>query len=383
MKRIVLLGLVALVITGIGCESGKEISTSANSSSRVQKLDSLFKAHREQEMFHGGVVIAQRGEVIYENYLGIADRTWRIPVSADVKFDIASVNKSMIAGLVLKAVEEGKIKLNDRLVDLLAKFSYQGKFHPDITIHHLLSHSSGLPDYDGVSKDLRRDEFLRFKRQRFTNAEYVNFISTIEPINDPGQQFYYSNFAYHLVCIVLEEAYSLPFGEILKSKLSRPLGLKHTVSQSNNEAIIPRLAKAYNYQQATGQWHENNFIDLSLGRRIFSTASDLNRWAQVMDNPGWLSQASLKLIKQNHQADIDEGFSYGYGWVVIDEMNKSRMIDLGIDQSYIIHGGSTEGYKAMLININSSEYVISFLSNVGKQTQEKQLAKEIVNILID
>ena len=87
-------------------------------------------------------------------------------------------------------------------------------------------------------------------------------------------------------------------------------------------------------------------------------------------------------MQQNHQAEIDENFSYGYGWVVIGGANRSRMVDLGIQQPYIIHGGSTEGYKAMLININKGEYVISFLSNVGNRTEEIQLAQQIVNILI-
>ena len=288
----------------------------------------------------------------------------------------------MIAALVLKAEEEGKLHLEDRLVDLLSGFSYEGNFHPEITLHHLLSHSSGLPDYDGVSEALRRDQFLSFKRLRFTNESYVDFISKIEPINKPEQQFYYSNFAYHLLPILLEETYQKPFSELLKEKLTRPLGLEHTVSKSNNEIVIPKLAQAYNYQEGTGQWHQNQFIDLSLGRRIFSTASDLNRWAQVMDNPGWLSAVSLELMQQNHLAEIDEKFSYGYGWVVIDDENKSRMIDLGIEQPYIIHGGSTEGYKAMLININQGTYVISFLSNVGNRTHERELAQEIVNILI-
>ncbi|WP_373395890.1 serine hydrolase domain-containing protein [Algoriphagus halophilus] len=367
----------------IGCQSKKEDGNMSSMPDRAQKIDSLIQAHFQQNQFHGGIVITEKGEILYENYLGMADRTWGISVANDTKFDIASVNKSMIAALVLKGVEEGKLSLEDKLVDLLSSFSYQGSFHPDITLHHLMSHSSGLPDYDGVAKELQEDFFLPFKRLRFTNEGYVDFISTLKPINSPGQQFYYSNFAYHLLAILLEEAYDMPFAALLKEKLTSPLGLKHTVSESQNEIIIPQLARAYNYQEQTGSWLENRFIDLSLGRRIFSTPSDLNRWAHVMDNPGWLSAESLNLMQQNHQATIDQNFSYGYGWVVINEENKSRMVDLGITQPYIIHGGSTEGYKAMLININHGAYVISFLSNVGSKTNEIQLAKAIVNILIN
>ncbi|SEJ52318.1 CubicO group peptidase, beta-lactamase class C family [Cyclobacterium xiamenense] len=377
MKMITALSLVMFLFLSNGCQNKKkEIAPLYN-----QKFDSLFNAHHSQDLFHGGVVITHSGETVYENYFGLANRGWNIPFDKDVKLDIASVNKSIIAALVLKAAEEGRLNLEDNLVDLLSGFSYEGSFHPEITLHHMLSHSSGLPDYEGVAEDLKLNQFLPFKRLRFTNEDYVDFISKIEPINTPGQQFYYSNFAYHLLPIILEETYQKPFSKILEEKLALPLGLKNTVSESENEVVISKLANAYNYQDETGQWHQNLFIDLSLGRRVFSTASDLNRWAQAMDNPGWLAAESLNLMQQNHQAEIDASFSYGYGWVVIDGENKSRMVDLGTKKPYIIHGGSTEGYKAMLININRGEYVISFLSNVGNRTDEIQLAQQIVNLL--
>lgn len=366
----------------MACQPKKGEGILVESLQPIEKIDSLFRNQHQQHLFHGGVVVSHRGEVLYENYLGIADRSWNIPMQKNVKFDIASVNKSMIAALVLKAVEEGKLHLDDKLVDLLSGFSYDGDFHSDISLHHLLSHSSGLPDYDGVAEEFQKNQYLKFKRLRFTNEEYVNFISKIEPIGEPNTQFHYSNFAYHLLCIILEKIYTKPFATILKEKLTDPLGLENTVSEDKNEIVISKLAKAYNYENTTGIWHQNPFIDLSLGRRVFSTTSDLNRWAQVMDNPGYLTKHSLKLMKQNHLVHISKEISYGYGWVVIDSENRSEMGDLTISKPYIIHGGKTDGYKAMLININEGEYIISFLSNVGSRTQEMQLAKELAHILI-
>lgn len=368
------------IIFGCGAESNRLITD--ESSTLVKQLDSLFTSHYKKDLFHGEVVITKNGETVYENYLGLADRSWGIPFDKNTKLDIASLNKSMIAALILKAVEEDQLKLNDRLVDLLSDFSYSGQFHPHITLHELLSHRSGLADYDGIPQALQQDNFLKFKRSRFTNEDYVDFISQLPAINEPNQQFYYSNFAYHLLPIILEEKYEKPFAQVLKEKLTAPLGLKNTASEGLNETIIPKLAKAYNFDEPADQWLQNPFIDLSLSRRIFSTASDLNRWAQVMDNPGWLSAASLKLMSQNHQSALDEKASYGYGWVVFNHKNKSEMGDLGVEKPYIIHGGSTDGYKSMLININSGEFVISFLSNVGNRTHEMQLAQKIVTLLI-
>lgn len=382
MKKLFYLFCISGIAMLIGCRPEGSRSLHGGIPTTSQQLDSLFQSHFEQDLFHGGVVITQYGESIYESYWGLADRSWGIPFDKEVKLDIASVNKSMIAALAVKAVEEERLRLDDRLVALLSGFSYRGHFHADITLHQLLTHTAGLADYDGVAEDLRQDNFLKFKRSRFTDAAYVDFISQLVPIGEPGKQFHYSNFAYHLLAIILADTYSKPFAELLKEKLTEPLGLRHTVSEGLNERLIPQLAQAYSYQASTGEWLENPFIDLSLSRRIFSTAADLSRWARVMDNPGWLTAASLELIQQNHLAGISEDVSYGFGWVIFDKENKSKMGDLGIDTPYIIHGGSTDGYKAMLININQGAYVISFLSNVGNRTNEMQLAQKITKILM-
>ena len=301
MGKLFLLLYVSCILILIGCQPKEDLPQGGETSTSTQRIDSLFKSHFEQDIFHGGVVITQYGETIYENYLGLADRSWGIPFDKEVKFDIASVNKSMIAALALKAVEEGKLKLDDHLVDLLSGFTFQGRIHPDITLHHLLSHSAGLADYNGVAEALRQDNFLKFKRSRFTNETYVDFISQLAPICEPGKQFHYSNFAYHLVAIILADIYSKPFAEVLKEKLTKPLGLKNTLSEGLNETVIPQLTQAYTYQASTEKWLKTPFIDLSLSRRIFSTPADLNRWAQVMDNPGWLTEASLDLMKQNQK----------------------------------------------------------------------------------
>ncbi|MCB0662184.1 MAG: beta-lactamase family protein [Saprospiraceae bacterium] len=383
MKNIftILFSLLAFAITG-GCQ-GQENGGLSTKDKNLNHIDSLLKDWNNRDLFHGGIVISHEGEIVYENYLGFADRTWNIPVTSDVKFDIASLNKSMTAALIMKAVEEGKLDLEDKLSDVLTSFSFNGSFDKQITIHQLLCHTSGLGDYNQVGADLKAKQSLKLKRLRFTNAEYVDFISKLPTVAAPGTQFHYSNFAYHLLAIILEETYQMSFRQILKEKLTQPLGLSNTLSADNNEQIIAKLATGYQYDDQKEEWMENSFIDLSLGRRIFSTAADLNRWALVMDNPGYLSKNSLQLIKKNHLEGISDQLQYGYGWVIVEPGKESKMGNLDINQSYIIHGGRTEGYKSMLINIANGEWVISFLSNVGDRTNEMEIAKQIAHIIIN
>lgn len=343
------------------------------------ELDSLILSEHAADRFHGTVVIGNQDSIIYYKAVGIANRVWNIPMQIDSRFDIASLNKSFVAALVLLAVEEEKLRLEDKLVDRLKNYSYRGQFDSSITLHQMLTHSAGLPDYDAVAPELAANNFVKFKRLHFSNAEYVDFISQLSTVAAPGQQFYYSNFAYHLLAIILEDVYHQPFAKILQQKISQPLHLTETFASTSNEALHQRVVEGYQYSDE--HWQRNNFIDLTLGRRIFSTAMDLYRWGQAMNDARLLSQESLALMQQNHLANITPDVAYGYGWVVFDGKSRYQMGDLGIDQPYLIHGGATEGYKSMLIDVEKGRYIIAFLSNVGTQTDEMKLANKITHVL--
>lgn len=352
---------------------------SISDSDLYSEIDKFLSEQHIDGRFDGTVVIGNRDQVFYQNAFGIADRTWNTPMELSHRFDIASVNKSFVGVLILKAVEEGKLLAEDRLIDLFFDYKYSGSFHPEITVHHLLTHTSGLPDYDGVADELQIDNFRKFKRLHFSNPEYVDFISQLASIAEPGERFYYSNFAYHLLCIILEDLYDQSFDEILSEKITIPLQMDRTLSTTSNEAVISGLVEAYTFQE--GEWRKNSFIDLTLGRRIFSTAGDLYKWALAMDDTTFLKQKSLNRLKKNHLSGITEEFTYGYGWVIIDEYNRSQMGQLPLDKPYIIHGGSTEGFKSILVNVNQGEIIISLLANTGNQTDELQIAREIAEIL--
>ncbi|MEO1655051.1 MAG: serine hydrolase domain-containing protein, partial [Bacteroidota bacterium] len=356
---------------------------SEKSSILKNRLDSLFKVEHQAKRFDGTVVIGTKDAVIYSQAWGLANRVWDIPLEPEHRFDICSLNKSFVAALMLKAEEEGKLSLNDPLVDHLKDYTYTGHFDSNITLHQMLSHTSGLPDYEQVAPELYKDWGRAFKRKHFSSASYVDFISQLSVKGKPEGQFYYSNFAYHLLMIILEDVYQMPFAELLKVKITRPLSMDRTFSPISNETVFKQVAEGYNYEKKTDSWKRNQFIDMSSGRRIFSTAFDLYLWAKALDSPGILSEKSRDLMFRNHTKAINPDISYGYGWAVHDGQKSYRMGNLGIDRKYIIHGGSTEGFKSMLINIEQGQYIISFLANTGDQTNEIRLAQQIVAILID
>ncbi|MEO9482012.1 MAG: serine hydrolase domain-containing protein [Ekhidna sp.] len=356
--------------------------TPEETSSLADQIDSLVTSEHQAKRFDGTLVVGNKEDILYERAIGISNRIWNIPMRLDHRFDICSINKSFIAMLILIACEEDKLSLDNHLTDLLKNYTYSGQFHPDITLHQMLTHTAGLPDYGQIDKSLSANKFQHFKRKHFSNKSYVDFISNVKSIDEPNKQFYYSNFAYHLLAIILEDAYGLSFPELLQEKISNPLGLNHTISSISNEDVFGKMADAYNYDKDTDSWQQNQFIDLTLGRRIFSSAGDLYLWGKEMNNSLLLTEKSMALMQTNHLKSITPDISYGYGWVIFDGDGKYRMGDLGIDRQYIIHGGTTEGFKSMLVNIENGEYIIAFLSNTGSQTDELALTKKIIQLLI-
>jgi CubicO group peptidase (beta-lactamase class C family) len=173
----------------------------------------------------------------------------------------------------------------------------------------------------------------------------------------------------------------MPFDELLKQKISDPLGMDRTYSTTSNEAIFNETVDAYRFDEEAQGWIKNSFIDLTIGRRVFSTSENLYRWAKAMNDTTFLSEESLNQMTINHLNELEEEVSYGYGWVVYNEGDDFSMGNLNIDKPYIIHGGSTEGYKSILINIEDGEWILSILANSGNRTNELELAQGIIEII--
>lgn len=369
--------LISFLICNLFCTCQISPNIQSTSLDIISQIDSLILNQSQNNQFSGTIVIGTKDRILYQKAIGQANRSWQIPMTDDTRFDIASLNKSFIAALILIAEEEGKLTVNDKLM----KFFPNTSFNKKITLHDMLTHTSGLPNYNNLPDTLKADNYRRFKRMHFSNEEYIDFLTNIPPISSPQKQFNYSNFAYHILSIILEQVYNQPFSVVLNEKISQPLALNYIFSEISNQAVHSKMAIGYNYDQGKKQYYSNNFIDLTLGRRIFSTSIDLYKWSKALTNREILSEVSYQKMTTNHLSEIDKNISYGYGWVVNDG-SQYEMGNLGIDLSYLIHGGSTEGYKAMLTNINNGQFIIAHLSNIGQQTNEFKLTQKIVNLLL-
>mgnify|MGYP000577885186 CR=1 FL=1 len=346
----------------------------------VTAIAAIMEEENETKHFSGSVVVGLQEHILFKENFGYANRQTKRTIVEDTYFDIASINKSFIAALILLAVEEGKLDLNTKLIAQLNNYSYTGTFHPHINIHHLLSHTAGLGDYQHIDKELAANNFTAFKSMHFDNASYVDFISRVPSFHTPGEHYYYSNFGYHLLCIILEDIYQKSFADLLDEKICKPYGFQHLFSPKSRVGLNEIAAEGYNL--VDNKWVPNMYIDLSLGRRIYASATDLYQWGLLVKKVGVLQQKSFDMMFSNHLEGISKEYTYGYGWAVHENGDELAPGNIGIQESYIIHGGQTDGFKSILILLDNG-YQISLLSNSGNQTAIMDLSQKLVKTIIE
>jgi len=138
------------------------------------KIDSLVTTYFQNGVFNGTVLVAKKGEVIYKKAFGYADREWNIPVTLDTKFKIASLSKSFTALAVLQLVQEGKIKLNGTIKDYIP--DYSGMLGDSITIHRMLTHTSGIPSNLDPKEELVKQRLYHELRDMLKYPETADLI---------------------------------------------------------------------------------------------------------------------------------------------------------------------------------------------------------------
>lgn len=366
LESILFLSIIALFI---GCSFQND---------QLREIDDLIEELHSNNEFDGSIVIGNKSGVVYAKSIGLAVREWNTPITDDTRFDIASLNKSFVGYMIMQLVESGKIDLNEPLTSYL---DFNGMYGDEITIHQMLTHTSGLPDYNEIDEDLKARGFEKFKRTHFEDQDYVRFIGSLGPNSSPGEQFYYSNFAYHLLSLIIEKVEGKHFSKVLDSMICRPLKLENTYAPLNNRIVYDRLAASYQLQE--GKYEKSPFIDYSIGRRIFSTTKDLYKWGKEVSAPQLISNESQQKLLTNHIKALNPSISYGYGWAVFDGKGEYEMGKLNIPGEYVIHGGATDGYRSLLIIYNGGEWTIALLGNIGSQFNELETAEKILKILIN
>src|SRR6266513_5336418 len=244
------------------------LQTSAFAQDKAHKIDELLTLYHKYGQFNGAALVADNGKVIYEKGLGLANMEWNIPNGPDTKFRLGSITKQFTATLILQLVEQGKIKLDGKLSDYLP--DYRKDTGAKVTIHNLLSHTSGVPSYTSLP-----GFFSNVSRNPFAVNDFIKKYASGDLEFEPGTRFVYSYSGYFLLGAIIEKVTGKPYEQVLKENIFDPLGMKNS-GYDHWETILSK--RAIGYTQNPRGYETAPYLDMSIpyaAGSLYSTVEDL------------------------------------------------------------------------------------------------------------
>ena len=308
---------------------------------KFAKLDSLFTTLEKHDRFLGSVAVLRAGKIIYTNAIGYADIETKTPNTSETKFRIGSITKTFTATLIMKAVELGKINLDETIYKYFPAIQNADK----ITMRHMLNHRSGINTFTD------RD-YLSYYTKPMTRTDLLNKIVSKGIGFEPDAKYAYSNSNYVLLTLVLENIFKKSYAQILEEYIVGPLDLANTnyggkINPTQNEARSYRMKTAWNIET-----EGDMSIPLGAGG-ITSTPTDLCRFAEALFGGKLISAESLKQMKPI--SDDSYGFALEYKAIV--------------DKNGIGHGGDIDAFTSTLTYFEEDDICFALTcngSNYGK-----------------
>ena len=310
-------------------------------------LSGIMQAYHTYNMFDGAVLVAENGKVVYKGAFGLANREWNIPNRTDTKFMLGSVSKPLTATLMLIQVQKGLIKIDKTIADYLPEF--KNKPAAKISIKQLLSHTSGIPNYDII-----KDFFPRISRQNFTREDYVKIFMDSALAFEPGSRYAYSSWGYFTLGYIMERVTGKSYSQLMKEDIFDKLQMNNSGSYQHLQ-IVPNRATGYDY--SFGGFTSAEFRDQSntMGTGdLYSTVEDLFKFHLALSN-------NTLLNKQLTDEMLTPGMRparYGYGW-----FNQNFKYTPADSVTANFHLGMTEGFISFMLRIPSTNSFTIILCN--------------------
>ena len=301
---------------------------------------SAYLERRSVQGFMGAVLVERSGETLLRAAYGPAEAELDVANRPAGVFRIGSLTKTFTATAVLRAVERGEMALDDRIC---ASLSLCPSSWSGVTVHHLLSHTSGIPDSFGRLEAVPVEE---------TAAELDRVLVEIaeegEPLDSaPGEAYRYSNFNYVLLGVLLELAEGAPWAEVLAREIFRPLAMTGT-AYDDVWAVVPGRVRGYGLRDGSLANTEYDDHAAYAAGGLRSTLDDLRRFLDAYFVPGSLLSAK-SLDKALHPYLGD----YGYGWQIIDRLGRT----------VYNHTGGIDGFSTHMARYPDDDVTVVVLSN--------------------
>jgi CubicO group peptidase (beta-lactamase class C family) len=327
----------------------------------TKAIDGLFAGYGTSGSPGASVAVIENSRTVFARAYGLASIENGVFAETNTNYRLASVTKQFTATAILMLIDRGKLSLDSRLTDALPGAP---KYASGVTIRHLLTHTSGLVDYEDLIPDSQTVQVL--------DRDVLMLLSKIDSVYfAPGAKYQYSNSGYALLALVVEALSGQSFAQFLKQNIFEPLGMDHTVAFENGISTV--ASRAYGYSKT-----ENGFLQADqsvtsavLGDGgIYSSVDELAKWDQELTRSTLLSPS---LRKQSFTpATLLDGTKtkYGFGWNI--EPYKDRFS--------VFHTGSTRGFRNAILRLPDRQLTIIILTN-RNEGEPIELARKIADLM--
>lgn len=350
--------------------------------SAVSRIDAFVTNLDLDHNINGNLLVAENGEVLYERALGLANAASGQRNTQDTRFVMASVSKPFTAVAVFQLIEKGKLRLDEKVQHYLKNFPY-----PDVTLRHLLGHTSGLPNTEELFTPLLEQDTCR----QYSNADLLAALKSLgKPLHfRPGSQFEYSNTNYSLLALLVGEVTGQPFAIYMHKRIFVPAGMNSTEILTPNFQFPAGYARKYDrpiHYTDTLRPVENipslrkftyNWVGFQGPGNMASTTHDLLAFDQALYAGKLVSAQSMSLMftpnRLNdgsipyHRSGIDEA-AYGLGWYIFRDTTNGKIV---------WHSGGIPGMNTFLLRNLAKKQLIVVTDNA----QNPPVAPELYILL--
>lgn len=323
--------------------------------------DALFGRYDSTETTGISVLVVRNGKKLYNRSFGYAEILTRQKATPATNYRIASVTKSFTAMAIMMLRDEGKLSLDDRLVQYFPKMAAFGK---DITIRQLLLHTSGIVSYGDVLPGPLTEPL--------TDADVPRLLETQDTTRfPPGARFDYSNTGYVLLGLIVEKASGMPFPQFLQQRIFQPLGMRNA-TVNRRDGKIPHRAYGYNLKEGKLVPKDQSLFSYLLGDGgIYASTADFYRWDQALYSQKLVPAATLQEIFTPGSWPSPE-LGYGYGWEIDRKHGLQR----------VMHTGGTSGFSSYYVRYPERKFSIVIFANQNDGLALAPIAESLERIFL-
>ena len=335
----------------------------ANAQDKSQKIDEYLNKCYEYGVFNGSALVSEHGSVILKKGYGYANLEWNIANEPDTKFRLGSITKQFTAMLIMQLVEKDLVKLDGKISDYLPY--YPKETGDKITVHQLLTHTSGIFNYTNDPEFFQKERFFPYKPE-----EIIKLFSGKELDFEPGTKWSYSNSGYIVLGAIIEQVTGKAYEQVLDENILTPLGMNNT-GYDHWETILSK--RAWGYNKVFDSYRNAEYLDMSLpyaAGSLYSTVEDLFVWGEALYTDKLVSYESLKKMMTPYMNN------YGYGLGI-----RKVSMNEGKDRITLVsHSGGINGFNTYMGRYIEDKNTIILLSN-AVPFNYPEVATAIKNIL--